>query len=137
MHPELTQQRKAIMGWLPVALLALVFQLLAPAWASQAMQAMAMPGNGADPFADAPICSHEEPAASGDHKPGHPHAPECPACPACQVCCVGHVVVPPTPLTAPPRPVMAGFIQFDRWQPASPRGPPVVRARARSPPVFS
>jgi len=110
------------------ALLAVLLQVMAPIWAMQAVASQA------DPFANAPICyanGHITPSQgdSGQHHDGF--------CPVCQFAAALHVAVPaPAAIAVPlPRVVVVAAVSIN---PAAPlRGPPALRPRSRSPPVFS
>ena len=107
-------------------MLAMLFQLLAPGLAMQGMAA------AADPLADVAICT-EDGGVAMHHGVGHTHDGMCVACVSC---CTGVAAVfPATP--ALPLPAERTAMAARPWAVSLPRGPPLVRPRARSPPVLS
>ncbi len=111
--------------WL--ALLAVLFQLLAPGLAMRGMAA------AADPLANIPICTDHGSVPSPDGA-GHAHDG---VCVACVSCCTGvaAAVFPAVPVLPLPSGHAAALAR--PWTANLPRGPPLARPRARSPPAFS
>lgn len=125
MGPRLLRTAPTRRPWL--ALLAVLFQLLAPGLAMRGMAA------AADPLADIPICTEHGGSPSPDGA-GHAHDG---VCVACASCCTGVVaaVFPAAPVLPPPSGHAAALAR--PWTVALPRGPPLLRPRARSPPTLS
>jgi hypothetical protein len=112
--------------WL--ALLAVLFQLLAPGLAMRGMAA------AADPLANVTICTEHGGTTPSPDSAGHAHDG---VCVACVSCCTGvaAAVFPAAPVLPLPSGLVAA--QPRPWTASLPRGPPLERPRARSPPAFS
>lgn len=109
-----------------MALLAMLFQLLAPGLAMQGMAA------AADPLAGVAICT-EDGGAVAHQGAGHAHDG---VCVACVSCCTGVAAVLPV-ASVLPLPAERTAVAARPWPVGLPRGPPLPRPRARSPPVLS
>jgi hypothetical protein len=110
---------------LPLMLLALLLQGLAPGVAAAATARML------DPFSNLPICSTDLNGAKSDHAPAQDHGQA--ACAACVVCQVPAALTADVP--ALPRPPIAAVVATVRVEIAGPRGPPRRAAQARAPPT--
>ncbi len=106
----------------------MLLQLLAPGLAMRGMAATV-----ADPLAGVPICTEGGSVATTHHGAGHAHDA---VCVACVSCCTGVAAVFPAP-PALPLPAEHAAAAARPWTASLPRGPPLVRPRARSPPVLS
>ena len=105
----------------------MLFQLLAPGVAMQGMAATA-----ADPLAGASICT-EDGSVVTRHKASHTQGG---VCVSCVSCCTGVAAVFPV-AAALPLPAERMAVTARSWTASLPRGPPLVRPRARSPPTLS
>jgi hypothetical protein len=134
---EITRHRRACSrsrhahargAWgLPLALLALIMQVMSPVWAAQAIAAQI-----SSPWADAPICSYEAGTNRGSHLPVHCHA----GCVACLFCCAGHFALPAGSAVLPLPSTLVLGRQTLRLS-GSPRDAPSFRANARAPPSLA
>lgn len=113
---------------LPLLLFALLFQALAPA--AEARAEVQMAARAADPFAFLPICS---PRTTGerDRPAGHEHQHPCALC---GVCCVAHPGLAADAGPTLPAPSVEIALGAPFTSDIRPRGPPLLRARARGPP---
>jgi hypothetical protein len=110
---------------LPLMLLALLLQGLAPGVAAAAAARML------DPFSNLPICSTDLNRTGHDPAPA-PHQGQ--LCAACTVCAAPvAALIADVPVLAPP-PAQA-VVAAVRVEIAGPRGPPSRTPRARGPPV--
>jgi hypothetical protein len=112
---------------LPLILLALAFQLGAPAAAAR------MTADLLDPFATVHICSPDagKRTPPGQHGPVHQHGADCNLCAACTPM-LGTTAQAPQPQ---PSEAVAVIVRSARPESAAPRGPPPRAANARAPPL--
>ena len=118
--------RRRFQKFLPIILLALVVQILAPVGATWAAIA------AADPLNAAPICHGGQDSPPGDHPNGHAHDG------ACSVCCVAQAAAaldaPTSAASSVPDRLAARVI----WRDEAPDLSPVragSNAQARAPPL--
>jgi len=113
---------------LPLAVLALVLQVMAPGVASAAAARMA------DPFSNLPICSTDLGGERGPQAPGQAPAHDCQLCTVCSVATTG---APPTTEEPPAPAALHAAAPWPVLESAGPRGPPRPAAQARAPPAAS
>jgi hypothetical protein len=106
-----------------VAALALLLQLVSPVWATWL-------SFGSGPPLDIPICTEHQPENDGKAPP-HSHLIACPLC-----VIVSHAFYgAPDGTAAVASPVEFAFVVHELNRAAPLRGPPLVTARARAPPI--
>lgn len=111
---------------MPIGLLAVLLQVLAPAWGF-ATVARAL----ADPLRDATLCFNHDGDTRDAPAPQH-HA----MCPVCVAAGVTHAALPSGPV-ALPAPRTQPIPRHPHRMVAMPRGPPAFAPRARAPPALT
>lgn len=130
-QPETMSGRSGIrIGWLwPACVLAVVLQIMLP------LAMVSTLATSVDPLYGVAICHSTTADDASGNSPGAPAEPshQC-ICPVCHLGGSNVIALIPGAASIPLLPPLAELSAFDPAQSVGPRGPPLDRPRARSPP---